>query len=189
MRKSIIALFSLMALAFTVNLQAQKFPGPDVSPMDAAFFPANLPLSDLRGGPRPDAKIKLYYSRPQLKGREMFGSKDVPYGEMWRLGSNEANEITFYQDVTFGDAKVSKGTYTLFAIPETDKWTFVLHSKLNTWGGYALSDSKEVARAVGSVSKSDEAIEYLSMMFKEVAGGAHLMVGWQNTIAELPIKW
>lgn len=189
MRKSIIALFSLIALTITVNLKAQKFPGPDASPMDAAFFPANLPLSDLRGGARPDAKVKLYYSRPQLKGREMIGAKDVPFGQLWRMGSNEANEITFYQDVTFGNAKVSAGTYTMFAIPEADKWTFVLHSKLNTWGNYALKDSQEIARAEGMVSKSDDTIEYLSMMFKEVEGGTHLMVGWQNTVVEVPIKW
>ncbi|MFT6217095.1 MAG: hypothetical protein ACJAS3_003515, partial [Roseivirga sp.] len=50
-------------------------------------------------------------------------------------------------------------------------------------------DSKEVAKAVGMASKSDDTIEYLSMMFKEVDGGTHLMVGWQNTIVEVPIKW
>ena len=62
-------------------------------------------------------------------------------------------------------------------------------SKLGTWGSYTLQDSKEIARVDGPVSKSDESIEYLSMVFKEVEGGTHLMVGWENTIAEMPIKW
>ena len=189
MKKSIITLFAFAALLVTFNAQAQKFPGPDASPMDAAYFPDQQPLDEVMGRPVKDLKIKIYYSRPQLKGRTMLGEKAAPFGQMWRLGANEANEITFYQDVTVGNTKVKAGTYTLFAIPNTDKWTFVLHSKLNTWGNYTLKDSKEIARVDGPVSKSDEPIEYLSMMFKEVAGGTHLMVGWENTIAEMPIKW
>ncbi|MFY0594510.1 DUF2911 domain-containing protein [Roseivirga sp.] len=176
-----------LTLAFVaVNAQAQKFPGLDPSPMDKVFYPGNVPLSDLRGGDYVAAKVKLVYSRPQLKGRDMMGK--IVNGKMWRMGANEANEITFYQDVTIGDTKVSAGTYSLFAMPSADKWTFVLHSKLNTWGNFALKNSKEVARVDGPVSKSDDSIEALSMMFKEVEGGLHLMIGWQNTIAEMPIK-
>ena len=189
MKKSIITLFTLAALMVTFNVQAQKFPAPDASPMDASYFPDQQPLDEVMGRTVKELKIKIYYSRPQLKGRAMMGEKAAPYGDMWRLGANEANEITFYQNVTVGGKKVKAGTYTLFAIPNTDKWTFVLHSKLNTWGNYTLKDSKEVARVDGPVSKSDAPIEYLSMMFKEVEGGTHLIVGWENTIAEMPIKW
>lgn len=178
------------ALAFvSLNAQAQKFEGIDPSPMDAAFFPSNVPKSDFSNKPYVPAKMKIVYSRPQLKGREMMGSKDVPYGKLWRFGANEASEITFYQDVTIGGTKVSAGTYSVFATPTTTKWTFVLHSKLNTWGNYLLKDSKEIASVEGPVSKSDTKIEALSMMFKEVNGGAHLVVGWENTIAEMPIKF
>ncbi len=182
------ALFLLtMALAFTaLNAQAQKFEPLDSSPLDVAFFPTNVPKSDFRGDYAP-AKIKIYYSRPQLKGRDMM-SKHAN-GKIWRLGANEANEITFYQDVTIGGTKVKAGTYSLFAEATADKWTFILHSKLNTWGRYTLAKgSKEVARVEGSVRKSDDKIEALSMTFEEANGGVNLIVGWQNTIAEMPIK-
>lgn len=176
-----------LALAFTaLNAQAQKFEPLDPSPLDVAFFPANVPKSDFRGDYVP-AKVKIYYSRPQLKGRDMMTKHSN--GKIWRMGANEANEITFYQDVTIGNTKVKAGTYSLFAEATADKWTFILHSKLNTWGRYTLAKgSEEVARVEGPVSKSDETIEALSMMFKEVDGGVHLVVGWQNTIAEMPIK-
>ncbi len=179
-----------LALAFVaLNAQAQEFEPLDASPMDAAFFPTNVPKSDFRGTYVP-AKIKLIYGRPQLKGRVMMGSKDVPYGEQWRFGANEASEITFYQDVTIGFTKVSAGTYSITAIPTTEKWTFILNTKLNTWGSYTLEKGgSEVARVDGPVSKSNDTIEALSMMFKEVEGGVHLVVGWENTIAEMPIKF
>lgn len=184
--------FLLFTLAFALiafGATAQKFEPLDPSPMDAAFFPTNVPKSDFRGTYAP-AKVKLTYGRPQLKGRKMMGSKDVPMGELWRMGANEASEITFYQDVTIGTTKVSAGTYSIAAIPTADKWTFVLNSKLNTWGSYTLAKGgNEVARVDGPVSQSDETIEALSMMFKEVDGGVHLVVGWENTIAEMPIKF
>lgn len=189
MKKSIITIFVLFVIGFGFKAQAQKFSDPDPSPLDVAYYPDGLPLNDLRARTTTAPKIKLYYSRPQLKGREMLGAAAAPFGQIWRLGANEANEITFYQDVTFGGTQVSKGTYSLFAIPNKDKWTFVLHSKLNTWGNYALQDSKEIARADAKLSKSEQPIEYLSMMFKKAEDGAHLLVGWQNTIAELPIKF
>ena len=187
MRKTVVTLLSVIALFAMNNMNAQEFPGMDPSPMDVAYFPDKLPYADLRARSTTAPKIKIYYSRPQVKGREIFGAKEK-YGKMWRMGANEANEITFYSDVTIGTTKVGAGTYTIFAIPEKTKWTFVLHSKLNTWGNYALQDSKEVARVEGPVSKSDDTIEALSIYFKEVDGGAHMVVGWENTIAEMPIK-
>lgn len=182
--------FLLFTLAFTLisfGAVAQDFEPLDPSPLDVAFFPTNVPKSDFRGEYAP-AKMKIYYSRPQLKGRDMMSKHSN--GSIWRMGANEANEITFYQDVTIGDTKVSAGTYSLFAEATADKWTFILHSKLNTWGRYTLQKgSEEVARVEGPVSKSEESIEALSMMFKAVDGGVHLVVGWQNTIAEMPIKF
>ena len=120
----------------------------------------------------------------------MIGSKAAPYGEIWRAGANEANEITFYQDVTFGNTPVKAGTYSLFAIPGTETWTFILHSQLDTWGNYSLdrAGSKEIARADGAAQTSEKSIEALSFMFKQVDGGAHLVFGWENTIVEIPIK-
>ena len=188
MKNSLRIVAIVIALFSFTQAQAQEFPSLDPSPLDVAYFPDRLPYTDLRARTTSSPKIKLYYSRPQLKGRKMIGERPAPYGKMWRAGANEANEITFYADVTFGDTKVPAGTYSLFAVPGEETWEFVLHSKLNTWGNYALKHSKQVARANGTSQKSDEPIEALSFMFKEVDGGAHMVFGWENTIVEIPIK-
>lgn len=183
------SLLFTLALLLCVNLaNAQNFPGLDNSPLDVAYFPDGLPLYEIRNKPAEDPKIKLYYSRPQLKGRKMIGDKAAPYGKLWRLGANEAAEITFYQDVTFGDASVQAGTYALFAIPGETEWEFILSNKLNTWGNYTTDESSFVARAKAKAATSEESIEALSMIFKAVEGGAHLVMGWENTVVEVPIK-
>ena len=183
-------LLVIICLIGAYSLQAQKFPALDASPMDASYFPDGQPLDEIFGRDVRELKIKIVYSRPQLKGRKMLGEEKVaPYGKVWRMGANEAPEITFYKDVTFGTQKVKAGTYALFAVPGEKEWEFILSSKLNTWGNYTTTEDKFVARAKTSVISSPEApIEAFSIMFKEVAGGAHLVVGWENTIVELPIK-
>jgi len=75
-------LFTLALTFFAILAQAQSFPGLDASPLDAAYFPDQQPLDELMGRPVRDLKIKLYYSRPQLKGRKMLGEKAAPYGQV-----------------------------------------------------------------------------------------------------------
>jgi hypothetical protein len=186
MKRTILTL----ALAFCALIsQAQEFPKLDASPMDAAYFPDGQPTDEVFGRDVRELKIKIVYSRPQLKGREMIGAKAAPYGEVWRLGANEAPEITFYQDANFGGTDVKAGTYAIFAVPGEKEWEFILSSKLNTWGNYTTKESDYVARVKTNViSSPSEPIEAFSIMFKEVDGGAHMVVGWENTVVELPIK-
>lgn len=186
MRKTFL-LLTLLALG-AWQMEAQKFPELDGSPLDVAYFPNGLQMFEIQQKPAQEPFIKLYYSRPQLKEREMLGTKNVPFGKQWRMGANEANEITFYQNVSFGGKNIPAGTYTIFVVPNENEWTFQLYEKLNTWGNYTLGDAKPIASATGKTNRVNEKIEALSMMFKEVEGGAHLMVGWENTVVEVPIK-
>ena len=91
--------FTLIMLS-TGELNAQKFSGLDKSPLDMASFPS-----------KGDKVVKIYYSRPQLKGRSL--SELTPNGKVWRTGANEATEITFFKDVNFGGKSIKAGTYVL----------------------------------------------------------------------------
>src|SRR5215217_3111 len=128
MKKNIFLSLLLICIAFTS--QAQKFKGLDKSPRDIAYFPDGF-AHDRKDGDK--ALVKVSYSRPFLKGREIFG-KQEPYGKVWRVGADEATEIKFYQDATFGDKKVKAGTYSLFSIPGEKEWTVILSSDLDYWG-------------------------------------------------------
>ena len=127
MKKAIlaIAIFTI-ALVSSSETVAQEFRGLDKSPMDAASYPANWRNAD--------KLVKIIYSRPQLKGRSL--DKLAPKDKVWRTGANEAAEITFYKEVTFGGKKVSAGTYSLFSIPTDGDWTIILSNQKNIWGSY-----------------------------------------------------
>ena len=161
----------VFALSF-MDLNAQKFPQLDKSPVDIVYLP-------LRGG---DKTIKVVYSRPQKKDRVIFGEL-VPYGKMWRAGANEATEITFFKDVDFGSHRINKGTYSLYVIPEEDKWTIVLNSKLNTWGSYSYDKKLDVARVEAPTKESDEVIEAFGISFD----GKNMLMGWDKTYVQIPV--
>ena len=99
--------FFLITLISSLQLTAQNFKDLDKSPMDMAAFPSSYKISD--------KIVKVIYSRPQLKGRDL--AKLAPADKVWRTGANEAPEITFYKDVVFGSKQVKAGTYSLFTIP------------------------------------------------------------------------
>ena len=177
MKKSIlaIAIFAITLISST-EATAQEFKGLDKSPMDAAAFPSSYKISD--------KVVKVTYGRPQLKGRAL--SKLAPVDKVWRTGANEAAEITFYKDVTFGGKAVKAGTYTLFTIPKTEgDWTVILSTAKNVWGSYYYKENEDVVRVSGTVSTSEKSIEAFSMMF---ADDMTLKMGWENTVVSVSIK-
>ncbi len=179
MKKRILTLAILaIAFTFTTNTSAQKFKGLDKSPMDAASYPSDYKISD--------KLVKIIYSRPQLNERPL--EKLAPSGKVWRTGANEAAEITFYKDVTFGGKKVKAGTYTFFAIPGEKEWTVILSTAKNVWGSYFYKETEDVVRVTGAVSKSDAAIEEFSIVFEGEGNSATMYLGWANTVVSVPVK-
>ncbi len=174
MKTKILLLF---IAAFGINtLQAQEFPKVDVSPMDAVIVRTADGQSFMR----------VIYSRPKKNGRQIFGNL-VPYGKVWRTGANEATEITFYEDVNFGGKSVDAGTYSLFTIPNKDKWTVILNNDLNQWGAYQYDSSKDVARVEVDAKSTVAPVETFSITNKKVDMGQHLLLGWDDTYIEVPV--
>ena len=167
-----------MTLVFTTSATAQEFSGLDKSPMDMASYPTSYRVAD--------KAVRITYSRPQLKGRSLADL--CPAGKVWRTGANEAPEITFYKDVTFGGEKVKAGTYSLFTIPGGDQWTIILNKNLNQWGAYSYDEGADVARVMASSSMAGESLEAFSVSFKEVEDGVHMVMGWDKTRVAVPIS-
>lgn len=173
MKKNIlvIALFAI-AVLFSNETTAQKFPKMDKSPADIAMYSTKAD----------GAIAKVVYSRPQLKGRNM--SKLAPAGKVWRLGANESTEVRFYKDVMLGGKAVKAGTYTMFAIPGDSEWTIILNKELHTWGSGSYKQANDVVRATGKVSKNSKFVEALAITFSK----GDMYIGWGDTIVTVPVK-
>lgn len=187
--KKVIVLLTLLTIGFTAN--AQKFDDIDKSIMDRAYYPENAPKrwftknETKRAAQTP--QIRVTYSRPAKKGREIFG-KLLKFDEPWRVGANESTEILFINDVTFGGKTIKAGRYTLIIIPTENEWTLKLNTELDGWGNYGYDPALDIASVSVPVSKSKKEIENLSIALYEASENTvHLKIGWDKTIAEFPI--
>jgi hypothetical protein len=133
-----------------------------------------------------DATINVDYSSPRAKGRKIFGSL-VPYGQEWRLGANEATTFVTSADVTVGGTKVPGGSYTLFAVPNADKWTLVISKKTGEWGVPYPGKDSDFARVDMKVSALPSSAENFSISFDKSAAGCTLRVEWETTRATIDI--
>lgn len=178
----------LTAICFSLSgLQAQtKLPALDKSPMDMSYYPDRYPVLKIQDKITEPLVARVIYSRPQKKGRVVFGEL-LEFGKVWRLGANEATEIEFYSDVKINETKIKKGRYSLYCIPNLDKWTIIVNSDTDTWGSYKYDQKKDIVRMEILVQPQTEITEDFVMAFDKSSTGADLIIAWDNVKLKLPI--
>ena len=167
---------------------AVKIPQLDKSPMDMAYYPDNYPVLKLRDKSIEPLVARVIYSRPQKEGRTIFGGL-VEYGNVWRLGANEATEIELYKDVKIKDKKLVKGRYTLYAIPTETQWTIIFNKDTDIWGAFKYDEKKDALRIPLPVQKSASVAEAFSIQFSKTSTGADMMIAWDEAMVSLPFTF
>lgn len=134
--------------------------------------------------------LKVTYGQPSKKGREIFGTL-VPYKEIWRTGANEATELTTTVDLKINKKTLKAGTYTLFTIPDADKWTIIFNSVLGQWGAYKYEEIKDknVISFEVPVSKSEDMYEVFTIVLEENKKGADMLLLWDTTRIVIPFTF
>jgi hypothetical protein len=170
MQKKITFVIGLI-LALSVFAVCQGKPSPPAST-----------TCDLGGG----KSIKTDYSSPRMKGRKIYGEL-VPYGKVWRTGANEATTFVTSSDVVVGGKTVPAGSYTLFTIPNADKWTLIINKKTGEWGIPYKYESDELARVDMKTSKLPSPMENFTISYEKSGNGCTLQMDWENTRASVDI--
>lgn len=184
-----IALFLLALAGCNLFMAAQSnVPPVDKSPMDISYYPSNYPVLKIQDKLTEPLAARVIYSRPQKAGRTIFGGL-VKYGEIWRLGANEATEIEFFKNIHLGKKKISKGRYTLYAIANESTWTIIVNKETDTWGSFKYDAKKDVVRTVVSVQKTESMVESMSMYFEKATGGFNLVIAWDIVKVTVPFTF
>ncbi|HEY4062444.1 MAG TPA: DUF2911 domain-containing protein [Puia sp.] len=195
--KKYVIIAGLLAGTILVNAQsnnaATKSSILDNSPLDISYYPIDYPVLKIQDKATEPLVARVVYSRPQKKGRKLFGDL-VTYGQVWRLGANEATEVEFFQDVKIDNKKVKKGRYTLYALVDQDKWTLILNKETDTWGAFGYDSSKDVLRTVVPVERQPNITEAFSIAFekkKNPAGdkSTDMVITWDDVLVRLTISW
>jgi Protein of unknown function (DUF2911) len=163
----------LIAAAIVVRAQQDKSKRP--SPPASA-------KCELAGG----KSITMDYSSPRLKGRKV-GGEIAPYGQVWRTGANEATTFVTTSDVMVGGTHVPAGSYTIFTIPNKDKWTLIISKKTGEWGTDYPGEKEDLARIDMKVGTSSAPVENFTISFDKGAKGCTLKLAWDTTTASVDI--
>ena len=91
------------------------------------------------------ASLVLQFGAPSVKGRRIWGEL-VPYGEVWRMGANEASWLDTDKAIRLAGKYLAAGRYGLFAIPGDSVWTVIVNREWDQWGAYYYSDAADVFR-------------------------------------------
>ena len=132
--------------------------------------------------------IELSYSRPNAKGRVIFGDL-VPFGNVWRTGANSATTLTFGEEVTIGDKKIAAGKYGLLSIPGKNSWILIITKQLDVTSPSAYKAESDLVRVnVNPVANANK-VETFTMQFTNVkSSSCELNLQWENTSISLPIS-
>lgn len=190
MKKTFFTLALTFFAVMQMTAQESKFPKMDKSPMDAAHYPRTSAFNNyMDDGDKKDRQIKVLYCRPKKKDRVIFGEL-VPFGKEWRLGANEATEVTFYQHVEIGGKFVSRGTYTMFADVYPNHWVIKVSSQRFIAGTKDRDTSKDVVAVSIPTKMVKESRESFTIGFQRVDDDhANMVFEWDQTSAMLPISF
>jgi hypothetical protein len=179
---------SIALVICSLSAMAQnKLPPVDKSPMDMSYYPNSYPVLKIQDKVSEPLVARVIYSRPQKNGRSVFGEL-LEYGQVWRLGANEASEIEFFRNVTLAGTRVKKGRYTIYCIPFPDKWTIIINKDTDTWGSFKYDPAKDVLRTDVPVQQN-EILESFVMAFEKAPVGASLVIAWDNLKVNIPFTY
>jgi hypothetical protein len=174
MQKKIVFLTSLL-LAFTVLAACQdksKRPSPPAQ--------AQCKFSDGK-------TLTIDYSSPRMKGRKIYGGL-VPYGKVDRTGANEATTFVTDANLSVGGKDVPAASYTIFTVPNPDKWTLIINKKTGEWGIPYKYEADELVRVDMKVSPTSSPVENFTIAVSSMGGSCTMTISWENTQASVDIS-
>jgi len=140
-----------------------------------------------------DFSIEIPYSRPSKKERVIFGPEEKgalqPNGVYWRLGANEATEITVNKDIIFNGEKLSAGTYRMYAVPGSESFEISLNSELGKWGYMEPDYSLDVLKTSIPIETSKESVEQFTIRFEESGSKVLIVCEWSFTKIKIPVEF
>lgn len=174
-------------------------------PVAAALFATSLfaqaPQLDI---PKPSPKstltqrvgltdITIEYYRPGMKGRKIFGERAKgaleDWGEIWRVGANNATKVVFSTPVKIGGTELPAGTYGLFAQLGEKEWTVIFNKISATWGAYSYNQKDDVVRIPAAVTKLVRPVETFRIDINDIRDdSATLNLAWENTLVVVPFQ-
>ena len=132
-------------------------------------------------------RVTIVYGRPYSKDpksgevRKIWGGL-VPYGKVWRTGSDEATLLITQKPIVIGETTIPAGAYTLFTLPQEDGTAkLIINKQVGQWG-LSYDEKQDLARVDLKKDAVETPVDQFTMAVgKNPSGGGVLKMMWENT--------
>jgi DUF2911 family protein len=132
------------------------------------------------------ANLWLDFSQPARRGRPVWGAL-VPWGQVWRMGANDAAHLATDRTLEFGNVTVPPGTYTLFLLPAQHGWQLIIN-RATGMSGLEYDAANDVGRVALRVEPITRPVESFTLDVGETADGGTLSLSWDQTRASVGFR-
>ncbi|HUF70718.1 MAG TPA: DUF2911 domain-containing protein [Longimicrobiales bacterium] len=131
-------------------------------------------------------ELTIEYSRPQVRGREVFGGI-VPWDVVWTPGANWATTFETSNDINLNGVAVPAGKYSVWTIPRPDEWLIMLNAEPQIFH-FLKPDSTQAAVHIRATPETAAHTEMLTWSFSAVRGDfATLALHWGTTAVPMRV--
>ncbi len=139
------------------------------------------------------AQLKIVYGRPYTKDpktsemRKIWGGL-VPFGQVWRMGADEATLMTTDKNIEIGGTKIPAGTYSLYLRPEENGAAKLIVNKQTGQWGTKHDESQDFAKIDMAKSPLSPAVNQFTILLNKTSdAGGQLRLDWDTTEYTAPI--
>lgn len=140
------------------------------------------------------AQVKIVYGRPYTKDpksgemRKIWGGL-VPFGQIWRMGADEATILTTDHDLDLGGTKIQAGSYSLYLQPEESGAAKLIVNKQTGQWGTKHDEAQDLARIEMKKNPLSPAVNQFTVKLEPATGGngGTLRLDWETTEYSTPI--
>ncbi len=172
---------------------AKKQPAPKIANSTGGTTPHETTSTVVEGN-----RVTVVYGRPFAKHprsgevRKVWGGL-VPYGKVWRTGSDEATLLITQQAIVLGGATIPAGAYTLWTLPQEDGTAkLIVNKQIGQWG--AGPDFKKIYDEANDLARVDlkkaalaaNVDQFTIAVERVAAGGGALKLKWEATEYSVP---
>ena len=139
-------------------------------------------------------RVILVYGRPNSKSpktgeiRKIWGDL-VPFGKIWRTGSDEATLLITQQPIVLGGSlEVPAGAFTLFTLPAADgSAKLIVNKQIGQWGIDPYDEKQELGRVdLEKITSAERVDQFTMSVDKGPITGGRITMAWENTIYSVP---
>ena len=123
--------------------------------------------------------ITVEYGRPSLRGRTVYDLlSKLPAGGVWRLGADTSTTFSTDGDLMFGDTKIPRGVYSLWARKDTrGAWKLVFNSQ-HGQAGTQHNSKLDVAEAPLKISRAADPPDEVTIWLTRTKTGGMIAIEW-----------